>query len=889
MEDEKPSREELEAKIKQLEGELSASENRFSRLLDNISDYVHSLDDGLFLTFANKAMVDRFFPEGYEGKNIRELFAEAIPEEDLDRIKSRLKEEGHAEFEHSWKTYDGKSIYGEVRLSPAIEDGEYKGINAVFRDITKRKTVEDKLKKLNERYTLATESGGMGVWDLDLQKNELHWDNNMYILYGVNPNNFEGAYESWKKGLHPDDLEKAVKEVEMAIAGEKDFDTEFRIVKPDGEVRILKASAIVKRDEAGNPITMIGLNEDVTEVRKARDEIIESEQRYKKLFDNSNDCKYIHALDDPRFLRVNKTACDTLGYTPEEFMNMTPLDIDTEEKGRNFEDIIAKIEREGKVTFETSHRTKDGRTLDFEITSSLIRYKGKTAVYSTARDITERKISEVRFKGIVQRMSSACAIYQAIDDGDDFLFVDFNEAGQNIENVKLEDILGKKLTEVFPGVEKFGLLDVLKRVYKTGVAEDYPIAFYNDERISGWRENHIFKLGSGEVVAVYDDLTDKKIAERKIKERDAIFRKLGENVPGMIYQFLRRTDGSYSVTFTTDKIEQIFGCTKEESAKDFTYISRYILSEDIDKVIESIENSARTLTDWKCEFRVQLPGEEVKWILGNSTPEKKEDGSIVWYGFSMDMTEQKNIEMLNDELQLQMAQDARLSDIGRLAAGIAHNLNNPLAGVLGYASMLMKEFPKDTRIEKMYKAGDQMKDIIHTLMTVSRDEQNQNPRKININDVLQGYIDISMGDTYFKHEVKRTISFDDEMPPIKGIYCHFSQSLGNLIQNSVHAMKGNDERMLQLRTYHDKEKVYVEIEDNGCGIPEAVLPNIFSPFFTTKPRKDEVKDGEPFGTGLGLYFTYEVLTKKYNADITVDSVPGKTVFKVAIPRSDIIE
>lgn len=143
----------------------------------------------------------------------------------------------------------------------------------------------------------------------------------------------------------------------------------------------------------------------------------------------------------------------------------------------------------------------------------------------TVQDITdlmrleqELQLRESVFRGLFENMSSAVAIYDAVDNGDDFIFRDFNLAGELIENIKREQLIGKRVTAVFPNVIAYGLHAVLQRVWRTGQAEHFPISFYSDERISGWRENFIFRLQSGELVVIYNDVTERKMAEIAIKE-----------------------------------------------------------------------------------------------------------------------------------------------------------------------------------------------------------------------------------------------------------------------------------------------------------------------------------------------------------------------------------
>ncbi|MGZ5581413.1 MAG: sensor domain-containing diguanylate cyclase, partial [Methylobacter sp.] len=145
------------------------------------------------------------------------------------------------------------------------EKGQVEGVFAAARDISERKRFEDALRDREERLSLATLHNGVGIWDWNLQTQEMVWDDSMYALYHIRREDFSGTEQAWRQALHPDDLERGDNEVEAALSGEKPFDTEFRVCWPDGEIRYIKAVAKVFRDEEGNPLRMLGTNIDVTD------------------------------------------------------------------------------------------------------------------------------------------------------------------------------------------------------------------------------------------------------------------------------------------------------------------------------------------------------------------------------------------------------------------------------------------------------------------------------------------------------------------------------------------------------------------------------------------------------------------------------------------------
>jgi len=168
--------------------------------------------------------------------------------------------------EHRMRTRQGTWLW--VHTSSAAEldaTGQVIRISGSMQDISARKQIESELKQTNERFAIASNAGGLGFWEFDIRSNTLQWDDQMFRLYGRSRLEGEQPYALWASSLHPHDRARSEQEVAEAINGARAFDTEFRIVHPNGDIRHLKAAASVTRGIDGRAVQMVGVSFDITE------------------------------------------------------------------------------------------------------------------------------------------------------------------------------------------------------------------------------------------------------------------------------------------------------------------------------------------------------------------------------------------------------------------------------------------------------------------------------------------------------------------------------------------------------------------------------------------------------------------------------------------------
>lgn len=230
-------------------------------------------------------------------------------------------------------------------------------------------------------------------------------------------------------------------------------------------------------------------------------------------------------------------------------------------------------------------------------------------------------------------------------------------------------------------------------------------------------------------------------------------------------------------------------------------------------------------------------------------------------------------EKLNEQVRIrtdQLIDSEKMATIGKLTAGIVHNLNNPLQAILGYSQLIELKFPENPYTQKLKSSAMLMKEMIATILTTSREENCIRVDNIDLNALLMNQLEMMKANNFFKHQIKAETDLHP-IPLYKGVYAHFSQSLGNLIKNAVDAMYKTDKKILSLQTRASEHDIQITISDTGCGMDPETIPKIFDPFFTTKPLS--ATNNEPTGTGIGLASTQEMI-ESYGGKIEVDSQPG---------------
>ncbi|MEE4245266.1 MAG: ATP-binding protein [Kangiellaceae bacterium] len=228
---------------------------------------------------------------------------------------------------------------------------------------------------------------------------------------------------------------------------------------------------------------------------------------------------------------VNKSCVERLGYSEEELIGMHVLDIDTVYDKANWPYYFRNLLNNKHLTFDTKHIAKNGEVFPVQVETYLYRANNQDYMLAYSTDMSKQKQLELelehqkeiqhlkeRYELIFRDIDKALVIYEPCDNGEDYIFKDINPMVSKIEKIDKELVVGQKLTVAFPNIKGTDLIDVFKRVWQSGEPEKIIFEYFDGNQIR-YRENHVNRLSNGELVVIYDDITDRLELEKQIKQK----------------------------------------------------------------------------------------------------------------------------------------------------------------------------------------------------------------------------------------------------------------------------------------------------------------------------------------------------------------------------------
>ncbi|MCX7822069.1 MAG: PAS domain S-box protein [Syntrophobacterales bacterium] len=521
------------------------------------------------------------------------------------------------------------------------------------------------------------------------------------------------------------------------------------------------------------------------------------------------------------------------------------------------------------------------RTISNSIHNEM-KLREKTEEALRKREQLYHEIFENPFTGIV--------IYEPFNGGEDFIIKEINKTATILTESKKEDVVGKKVTEAFPGVREMGLLEVFQRVYSSGKEEYFPILPYSDSKLERrWYENHLFKIPSGEVVAIFEDRTIQKEAEIRIKESQEKLALLFSTASDAI--IVSTANGEWGIiTEVNDSACRILGYERDELINmRIEDILDPSMKEYHQKAIEALiaEGTDVFETAYVSKSGKSIPLEVSARLFSYR-------GQRYMISIARDLTEKKEAQAEMENLRNQILQAQKLESLGRLASGVAHDFNNMLVVILGYGDLMLERLPPEDpfreMVEEVVKAAKRSAYLTQQLLVFSRKHVLQ-PEVLNINKVLEDLEKMLI--RLIGEDISMKLILSEEIYPVMLDRGLFEQSIVNLVVNARDAMPEGGTIIIETTNVELDESytsshlgvspgeyVLISVTDTGVGMDKEILPKIFDPFFTTKEKGK--------GTGLGLATVYGFV-KQSGGNIQVYSEPGKgTTFKIYLPKAQVV-
>jgi two-component system NtrC family sensor kinase len=780
----------------------------------------------------------------------------------LDDLLKNLKK--HEQVEEELKRYrEHLRDLVDERTQELIELNE-----ELHSEIGERKHAETALRESEEKFRLLFENASEGIIYLD------NWGN----ILDVNPRALEIGNCTRKEivgknfmelfSLFNFDKDRLLSAFNDLLSGVDISNIDWIISNKKGEEQILRtrASQVIKEGE------IIGLNvliEDVTKQRKAERALSESEKKYRDFVERANDGVAI--IQDSLVKFINNRGSEIIGYKSEDIID-TPFTeyVFSGELPKLMEMYKRRMAGEIIEVYETVLNHRDGHEVYVEINGGLIDYEGNPADLAIIRDVSERKKvkselekSERKYRNLVEQSLQGLVIIQGFPPE----IVYANPAFAQITGYDIDELLNLQPEEVQGLVHSQYRSAVWKRIRDNLEGKSPPPRYElriirKDETVCQLEmyANRIDYHGEPAVQVGFVDITDSKLAEEALRESEAKYSALVENSKDGIIII---QDGE--LKFVNNSSETLTGFSFDEMigenflrfiAEDYrAMVTRRYRDRMAGKSVPNIYEISLNRKDGST-FPVELNASLIEY--------KGKPADIV---FIRDITERKRTEE-------QLIHSAKLAGIGTLASGIAHEINNPLAGIMGYAEIISDEESVDVMkkyAKEIINNTERASHIVKWLSRYSRQVKSSDITEVNLLDVLDASLEA------IKHSRKsenfEIIKDYNDIPVIMGNHSELQQVFMNILGNAMDSV--DNDGKIQLTSSVDNGYIEIKVCDDGAGIPEDYLKRIFDPFFTTK---DVGK-----GSGLGLYVT-SMIVKRHSGKIDVESKPGKgTTFTVRFP------
>ncbi|NOT77380.1 MAG: PAS domain S-box protein [Bacteriovoracaceae bacterium] len=649
-------------------------------------------------------------------------------------------------------------------------------------------------------------------------------------------------------------------------------------------LKYVKTSYIPKNDESGNIVGFYIITYDLSVQYFTEKKASEQKDQISRMLDSipamigqwNKDLINIHA---------NKAYSNFFGINPDEIVGRHIKEIlGNELFNKNFSYMEKALKGEIQ-NFEREILTSKGElrwVLSSYVPNIINEHvEGFFVIVTDINDIkmVNKSLSEQK-RFYSEILNTIHESFVVLDNDSQIIY--FNQSAQKVLGLTTDQLKGKASKDpdwqairpdysLFPANEHPAMCTI-----KTGLAQkNIKMGIYSSDGNTRWLNINTVKFETEfenrktKVLVTFTDITEKF-------NKDKLLQSVIENSPSMIYQFKLAADKVVSFPFVSKKAIEVFEMEGEVFKNKSSLVFDLIHRDDYPNLMDSILSSAEQLTTFDWKGRLITPSNKLKWIHAKSFPHKEHDGSVIWNGILTDITRDIALqEKLNQE-KARAIHSAKLASLGEMSAGVAHEINNPLAIISGIASSLKHSLDDpqkfDKKIDTLKSFINRITKIVNGLKRFSR----FNLEVIKTSCTIQSILNDSL--TYFELKASaELVDFKIENNSNSEIFCdrlEIEQVIINLINNAIDAVKDLDKKWVILQAYDAKSELVIRVSDSGPLIKNEILNKIFEPFFTTK---DVGK-----GTGLGLSISASII-KDHGGILTYVKNQNTTCFEIRLP------
>ncbi len=768
--------------------------------------------------------------------------------------------------------------YSDVENPPVII--------AIVQDISESVKAENRLKESEERYRQAQRASGIGSWVYDIKSRTTTWTPEVYCIFGVPPETFEVNFESFLTLLHPDDKTVLQSSVNQTIRSGAEYSLEFRINRPDGQVRWVHGAGGFVLDENGEPRKLVGVVMDITEKKQFEEQLKFNEKRFRGIVENVNDIIYMLSKDG-FFVYVSPNWKTLLGHHPEDLLGRHLAEFVHPEDQNICQAFLDKIFKDGTshtlVSFRVRHiggqwRWYENNGVAFDDV------EGKAAYLGTARDITDKKRAE---RELLEAEEKSRLLLESVGEGVYGMDLDgrttfINPAAQKMLGYTEDEVVGRVMHGLVHHSYRDGSTYPIEKCPMYAAFSDGTVHHADDEIL--WRKDGSFfevehvstpvkrdGLLIGAVVT-FKDVSARKRADEALRASQEWFATTLNSIGDAVIA----TDVHQRVTYMnqiardmTGSNIQDTGRVKIEDVMDLADDSDH--SVVISPVIAALEK--REVVDLQDNtLLVRKDGLEIP-IDDSAAPIISEEGELL--GAVMvfrNITHRKEAEA-----ELIKAKDAAESGSrakSSFLANMSHELRTPLNAVIGFSQVLQEDYfgplteKQAEYVANILASGQHLLTLINDILDLSKIEAGATDldlTRINACTTIESSLTI-ITHKASKHNIHLQFFAEPELKDltIEADETKFKQILYNLLSNAAKFTPDNGSITVSL--VEKDGSIQISVADTGIGIEPEYQEKIFEPFYQVKGEYQK----KVAGTGLGMSLCRQ-LVELHGGEIWLES------------------